>query len=147
MSELTRRRDSHRPDRWKIYFGDVCVGDIGPRAGIPTTVDQWEWYCGFVPPAHRGVHAGGTAIDFPDARQKFEAAWRNLRNAFTNDDFTEYRYAHAWTTWKQRMWKEGGKLPTQTQDGRSRCFCGVEIDISGMAAHVKAAHMTEPANV
>src|SRR5438270_5724934 len=49
MIELTRRRDPHRPDRWKIYFGDVCVGDIGPRAGVPTTVDQWEWYCGFVP--------------------------------------------------------------------------------------------------
>jgi hypothetical protein len=36
------------PDRWKIYFGDVCIGDIGPRAGVPTTVDQLEWYCGFV---------------------------------------------------------------------------------------------------
>jgi hypothetical protein len=35
MIELTRRRDPHRPDRWKIYFGDVCIGDIGPRAGVP----------------------------------------------------------------------------------------------------------------
>jgi hypothetical protein len=32
---LTGRRDPHRPDRWKIYFGDVCIGDIGPRAGVP----------------------------------------------------------------------------------------------------------------
>jgi hypothetical protein len=64
-------------------FGDVCIGDIGPRAGLPTTVDQWEWDCGFVPP------------------------WRNLRTAFTDDDFAEYRYARAWTAWKQRMWKDG----------------------------------------
>jgi hypothetical protein len=35
MIELIRRRDPHRPDRWKIYFGDVCIGDIGPRAGVP----------------------------------------------------------------------------------------------------------------
>ena len=147
MIELTRRRDRHSPDRWKIYFGDVCVGDIGPRAGVPTTVDQWEWYCGFVPPAHRGVDAGGNAIDLHDARKKFANAWQNLQTAFTDDDFAEYRYARAWTAWKERMWKDGRKLPTQTQDGRSRCFCGVEIDISGMASHVRAAHMTEPANV
>ncbi|WP_213291117.1 hypothetical protein [Bradyrhizobium sp. sGM-13] len=83
MIELIRRRDPHGPDRWKIYFGDVCIGDIRPRAGVPTTVDQLEWYCGFVPPAHRGVDAGGTAIDLHDVRQKFEAAWRNLRTAFT----------------------------------------------------------------
>ncbi len=58
MIEMIRRRDPRRPDPWKIYFGDVCIGDIGPRAGVPTTVDQLEWYCGFVPPAHRGVDAG-----------------------------------------------------------------------------------------
>jgi hypothetical protein len=55
-----RRRDPHRPDRWKIYFGDV---DIGPRAGVPSTVDQLEWYCGFVPPAHRGVERWAHCID------------------------------------------------------------------------------------
>jgi hypothetical protein len=106
-----------------------------------------EWYCGFVPPAHRGVDAGGTAIDLHDARQKFEVAWRKLRTAFTDDDFSAYRYARAWTAWKERMWKDGRKLPTQAQDGRSRCFCGVAIDIPGMEGHVRAAHMTEPANV
>jgi hypothetical protein len=45
------------------------------------------------------------------------------------------------------MWKDGRKLPTQTRDGHSRCFRGVEIDIPGMVAHVRAAHMAEPANV
>jgi hypothetical protein len=64
-----------------------------------------------------------------------------LRTAFIDDDFAEYRYARAWTSWKERMWKDGRKLPTQTQDGR------VAIDIPGMEGHVRAAHMTEPANV
>jgi hypothetical protein len=82
-----------------------------------------------------------------DARQKLEVAWRKLRTAFTDDDFSAYRYARAWTAWKERMWKDGRKLPTQAQDGRSRCFCGVAIDIPGMEGHVRAAHMTEPANV
>jgi hypothetical protein len=71
----------------------------------------------------------------------------NCGTAFTDDDFAAYRYARAWTAWKERMWKDGRKLPTQTQDGRSRCFCGVAIDIPGMEGHVRAAHMTEPANV
>jgi hypothetical protein len=77
------------------------VSAISAHAPVFPPVDQLEWYCGFVPPAHRGVDAGGTAIDLHDARQKFEAAWRNLRTAFTDDDFAEYRYARAWTAWKQ----------------------------------------------
>jgi hypothetical protein len=39
----------------------------------------------------------------------------------------------------------GCKLPTQTQEGRARCFCGAEIDIASMDGHVTAAHMTETA--
>jgi hypothetical protein len=89
----------------------------------------------------------GQCYRLHDARKQFEDAWRNLRPAFSDDDFAEYRYARAWTAWKETMWNDGRKLPTQTQDGRSRSFCGVEIDIPGMAAHVRAAHMTEPANV
>jgi hypothetical protein len=39
------------------------------------------------------------------------------------------------------------KLPTQTQEGRARCFCGAEIDIASMDGHVTAAHMTETATL
>jgi hypothetical protein len=28
MLDLTRRRDPHRPDCWRIHFGDVHVGSI-----------------------------------------------------------------------------------------------------------------------
>ena len=99
MSELTRRRAPDTVDCWLIFFGDVQVGTISRRAGVPATAEQWGWRCGFVPPAHRGIHAEGTAEDFPDARRQFEAAWRNLLPACTGDDFAEYRYAQAWTAW------------------------------------------------
>jgi hypothetical protein len=147
MNELTRRRAPDTADCWLIFFGDVQVGTIGRRAGVPATAEQWGWRCGFVPPAHRGLHAEGTAEDFPDARRQFEAAWRNLRPSCADDDFAEYRYARAWTAWKEAMWERGCKLPTQMRDGRARCFCGAEIDIASMGRHVTAAHMIETADV
>jgi len=44
---LTRRRaaDPHRVTR-NVYYGDVHVGTIGERAGVPVDVDQWQWSCG-----------------------------------------------------------------------------------------------------
>jgi hypothetical protein len=41
MPTLTRRR-SHNPHQvtWHIYYGDVHVGTIGERAGVPVDVDQ-----------------------------------------------------------------------------------------------------------
>ena len=68
-----------------------------------------------------------------------------LRPSYADPDFADYRRARAWTAWKQTMWKMGCKLPTQTQEGRARCFCGAEIDISSMQPHVTTAHMIEPA--
>lgn len=48
MTALTRRRsDNPHQKTWHIYFGDVRVGTIGTRAGVPTTADQWGWSCGF----------------------------------------------------------------------------------------------------
>ena len=34
------------------------------------------------------------------------------------------------------------RLPTEFAEGRSRCFCGAEIDIAGTSPHVYAVHMT-----
>ncbi|HEX3876376.1 MAG TPA: hypothetical protein VHW24_05285 [Bryobacteraceae bacterium] len=39
------------------------------------------------------------------------------------------------------MHDAGLPLPTQLTSGRSKCFCGAEIDIAGMQAHVAAAHL------
>ena len=39
------------------------------------------------------------------------------------------------------MWATPALLPTQTADGRSRCFCGAEITIATTEPHVYEAHM------
>src|ERR1700722_17944810 len=54
MPHLTRRRYPERPDCWHVYFGDVHVGTIAIRAGVPVDVDQWGWSCGFYPGSHPG---------------------------------------------------------------------------------------------
>src|SRR3982074_687983 len=65
MSALTRRRskDVHA-ESWQIFYGDVQVGTIGTRAGVPVDVDQWGWSCGFYPRSHRQEHHEGTAETF-----------------------------------------------------------------------------------
>ena len=35
MPTLTRRRYPERPDCWHIYYGDVHVGTIAIRVGVP----------------------------------------------------------------------------------------------------------------
>jgi hypothetical protein len=38
MTGLTRRRDPDgRSECWHVYYGDVRVGTIGKRAGVPTS--------------------------------------------------------------------------------------------------------------
>jgi hypothetical protein len=76
MPTLVRRRakDTHQ-ECWHIFYGDVHVGAIIERAGVPHDVDQWGWTCGFYPVTHRREHAHGTAVSFEQARADFEAAW------------------------------------------------------------------------
>jgi hypothetical protein len=38
------------------------------------------------------------------------------------------------------MWDAGMKMPTQSPDGRARCFCGAGIGID-CEEHVYASHM------
>jgi hypothetical protein len=50
MPTLTRRRDvESRQEHWLIYYGDVHVGTIAVRSGIPHDQPQWGWRCGFYP--------------------------------------------------------------------------------------------------
>ena len=47
MPALTRRREKDRQqERWQVFYGDVQVGWIGERAGVPKDVEQWGWHCG-----------------------------------------------------------------------------------------------------
>ena len=71
MNALSRRRSKDaREECWHIYFGDVRVGTIGVRAGVPVDVDQWGWNCGFYPVSHQDHSADGTARSFKAARRE-----------------------------------------------------------------------------
>jgi hypothetical protein len=145
MPELSRRRsrEGHQ-ECWHIYYGDVRVGTITERAGVPHDVDQWGWRCGFYPVTHQHLHADGTAETFEQARADFEAAWAEYLPRCAPTDFEEHRRQRAWTAWKYAMHDTATKMPTSAPSGRSQCFCGTEIDIAGTERHVYEAHMTEP---
>jgi hypothetical protein len=54
MPTLTRRRSNDHHDCWHVYFGDVRVGTIAQRIGIPRDQHLWGWTCGFYPGSHPG---------------------------------------------------------------------------------------------
>ena len=125
-----------------MHYGYVRVGSISLRTGAGG-VEHWAWSCGFYPASHRMVLSDGTARSFDEARSAFEAAWHDLLPKLTKDDFSRYRRHEAFDRWKHAMWDAGCKLPTQVADGRSFCFCGVEITIADVESHVYATHMVD----
>jgi hypothetical protein len=132
MPALTRRRcPDAREECWLIYFGDVHVGTITVRSGVPLDKNQWGWPWGFYPVSHRGEDTAGTAATFEQARRDFETAWRALQPKLSEADFQAYRQQRAFVSWKYAMWETSCKLPTQLPGGQSRCFCGAPIDIQG----------------
>jgi hypothetical protein len=142
MPTLTRRRDPDaREEAWLIFYGDVHVGTIGKGSGNPSGGDQWSWSCGFYPGSDPGEERYGTAADFDAARAAFEEAWTVFLSKRTEADFREYRRHRASHAWMRAMWDAGCRLPTQTADGLSRCFCGADIDMASMDEHIYAAHM------
>jgi len=93
MPALTRRRndDPHR-EGWRVFYGDIQVGAIGRRAGIPVHADQWAWQCGFYPGLDPGQHQNGTAKSFELGRVAFEEAWQKLLPKIPAGAFDEYRH-------------------------------------------------------
>ena len=114
MPALTRRRAPEaREECWHIYSGDVHVGTIAIRAGIPHDEDPWGWSCGFYPGSEPGEYLYGTAIDFDQARGDFEAAWRIFSAKRTDADFQAWRNQRDRTAAKYAAWARGEKLPSQ----------------------------------
>jgi hypothetical protein len=141
MPTLTCRREKDRhQESWRIYFGDVQVGWIGERAGVPKGVDQWGWSCGFHPGSDVRDHARGTAATFDQARADFEAAWRIFLPKCTEEGFQEWRRQQASTAWKYAMWEAGCRMPTQMVDGRA-VFAASPSNVKSSSAHVYACHM------
>jgi hypothetical protein len=142
MSELTRRRDLEAADEcWHVYYGDVRVGTIAKRIGIPFGEYPWGWACGFYPGCHPREQTHGAAATFDQARADFEEAWRVFLSNRTEADFQARRAAQAFTAWEYKMWDAGHRLPTQATDGRSTCVCGAAHTIVSVPYHVRSAHM------
>ena len=127
LMPLTRRRsDNPHHETWHVYYGDVHVGTIGERAGVPVDVDQWQWRCGFYPGCDPGEFSDGTAPDFFTARREFEAAWRDLSATRTEVDYQEWRDQRDRTARKYASWARGEKPPPPSS--LMRCVCGVTFD-------------------
>lgn len=76
MTALTRRRsDNEHHEAWHIYSGDVRIGAIGIRTGVPTSADQWGWRLGFYPGMEPGTQRSGSSATFDEGRSAFERAW------------------------------------------------------------------------
>ncbi|SHG21914.1 hypothetical protein [Bradyrhizobium erythrophlei] len=118
MSTLTRRRYPKRQDCWHVYYGDVHVGTIAIRAGIPHDEDPWGWSCGFYPGSHPREHTNGSAPTFDEAHRDFEAAWRVFLSKRTEADFQEWRDQRDWTERKYAMWERGERFSSQQPSAR-----------------------------
>ena len=129
MQALTRRRsDNPHQVTWHVYYGDVHVGTIGERAGVPVDVDQWKWSCGFYPGLHPGRHRYGTAASFDKARLGFEADWKSLLPEIPEGAFDEWRHQLDFTKEKYASCARGEKLPPQIPSSLMRCVCGTTFD-------------------
>lgn len=140
MTALIRRRsDNPHQETWNVYFGDVRIGSIGIRAGVPTSADQWGWSLGFYPGTEPGTHSHGSAASFEQARADFEAAWQRLVPTLSEDNFERCRRSRDFHAWKYRMWDCGCRMPTQNEDGWSACFCGERIPVA-CNEHIHTVH-------
>ncbi len=108
MPEMIRRRVHSSPHEcWHIYYGDIHVGTIAERTGLPNAVDRWSWSCGFYPLTHRGLKITGMSANLFRAWAAFDDAWDEYLPLCNERVFTEHRRKRVWTAWKQRMWNAG----------------------------------------
>jgi hypothetical protein len=129
MPALIRRRsdDPHR-ETWRVYYGDVPVGTIGERAGVPNDVDQWAWTCGFYPGVEPRQHENGTAATFEASRAAFEDAWHRLLPTLTERAFEEYRRDRSFRAEIRAKRERGEKLDTEFPNSMMRCVCPIVFD-------------------
>jgi hypothetical protein len=108
MPALTRRRSPDTPDEcWHVYYGDVRVGTIAIRFGMPPGEDPWGWSCGFYPGSHPRECEDGTAATFGQARIDFEKAWQEFLSNRTEADFQVWRDQREWTAEKGSPLRSG----------------------------------------
>lgn len=140
MTELTRRRLDTNFESWAIYYGEVLVGSISARSGVPKHANQWQWTCGFYPGSGPREMTTGTAVDFAEAREMFDRAWKALHPQKSETDYQEWRDHRDFTEWKYAMRDAGRELPTQNTSGVSECYCGIIVTISDVPKHIRQYH-------
>jgi hypothetical protein len=112
MPALTRRRDHDRREEcWLIYYGDIHVGTIAIRSGIPHDQAPWGWRCGFYPGSEPGECTCGTAATFEQARADFARAWQVFSARRTKADYQAWRDQQDWTAGKYRRFARGERMP------------------------------------
>jgi hypothetical protein len=116
------------PIAGNVYYGDVHIGAISRRVGVPVDVDQWSWILGFYPGTDADQYRDGTAATFEEARAEFEAAWKDLLPTLTEANFQRWRDQEDWTTRKYAMWERGELMPEQKPNTMMRCPCRVTFD-------------------
>lgn len=137
---LTRRRLDERFESWGIFDGDLKVGALSllPSTGFSMV---WQWSCGFDPGCDpRTQMFSGREDTIDQAKCAFQKAWDQLRPQITPDMRDQWRRHNEFITWKYAMWKENCQMPSQSITGRSRCFCGDELSMADVPAHIAAKH-------
>jgi hypothetical protein len=119
MSKLSRRRSKDSPQESRqIFYGDVPVGWIGVRSGVPTKAHQWGWKCGFYPGMEAGQHRDGSATSFKLARRHFLSVWRQILPTLDGAAFEAYRQGRTNVDVAHRRDREGGGGPSAAKPDR-----------------------------
>ncbi|OKO87559.1 hypothetical protein AC629_13460 [Bradyrhizobium sp. NAS80.1] len=126
---LTRKlHDNPHLKGWDVYFGDVRIGHIGQRAGVPVNVEQWGWSCGFYPGMEPGAKRSGTAGTFEAAREAFETTWSEMLPTISESALAEWRHDRDWRAAMAAKRARGDKLDSDVQNTLMRCICGTVFD-------------------
>lgn len=129
MPALTRRRSTNPHQvTWRVYYGDVPVGTIGERAGVPVDVDQWQWTCGFYPGLEPGQHRHGIARTFAEARAGYEADWNHLLPQIPEGAFDEWRRDYECRAELKAKRERGERLDSEIPSSVMLCACGIRFD-------------------
>lgn len=130
---LTRRRDNtENLEQWSIWDGDVCVG-LMRNIGSTGAKMVWQWSC--------WGNESGSEDTYEAARAAFQKAWDRIWPTITEAERDAFRFQEAHTAWKYAMWDAGCRMPTQSPEGWSVCFCGTRITTNRVSDHIRAVHM------